>query len=172
MSQHKRSFRRMGIPLGLFTLAVLSFLVGCPGPSHVPEEIPSPGPDVPQAPLVPGDTPPDPLPSASASPIESSEQEIPGLAITATGVESALLSSDLDRLVSLAHPQRRDEFLHAFGEAVDAMAEFGRGFADRRMISLSESQALYSVFVPGFGEYLVEFSRTDKGWWLALWTPF
>jgi hypothetical protein len=173
MTRHKRSIRRIEIPFGLLLLVILSFLVGCPGPSRVDEEIASPGLDPSPEASVRGD----PIPTSlsgptAASPVESSEQEIPALSTAARGVESALLNRELEKLVDRAHPRSRDEFMRVFGEVVDEMAEFGRGFAHRRMISLNESQALYSVFVPGFGEYLVEFSRSDATWWLTLWTPF
>ena len=172
MMRRRLTSIRMALPVGLLALAILASLIGCPGPKQIPEEIPSPGSDVPQAPSIIGDAPPTSLPTTSSSPIQSSEQAVPALARAAREIESALLSSDLDRLAGLAHPQSREEFVRVFGDAIDEMADFGRGFARRRMISLTESQALYSVFVPGFGEYLVELSRTEVTWWLALWTPF
>ncbi len=153
--------------LSVLLVGVVAMLAGCPTPSPPRHKVPAPA-------LVESDdsSPASPTAYAPSSRVAHDEDQITSLSDATRRLEEALLKGSVEDVAQLAHPERRQDFARALGEVADAMPDLGRGLTHRELISLDAVQALYTVFVPGFGEYLVEFLSSDDTWWLTLWIPF
>ncbi len=155
-------------------------MIGCPRPSIPEDESQAQAREEPTAvPQTSSDAAANQASSSSVprtrvthSPVTRSEDDVPELRAVAARLADALLQADLELLEQLVHPDRREVSVREFGEAAESLAHLGQGFAHRQLIALDDSQALYVVFVPGLGHYLVEFVSSGDTWWLSLWIPF
>ncbi len=114
----------------------------------------------------PTEAPPTPPPTPPTSPVTISATE-PGddLAVVAAGVEAALKAGDLEAVLALTHPSRREALGVALAASVDDMPKLGEWLAGRKLASQTEAQAEYEVTVEE-ALLCVQFAESEGKWWL------
>ena len=80
-------------------------------------------------------------------------------------MEAALKASDLEALLALTYPSRREALGLALAASVDDMPKLGEWLAGRKLASQNEAQAEYEVAVEE-ARLCVQFAKSEGRWWL------
>jgi hypothetical protein len=143
-----------------------------PGPPAPPIE-----PEVAEADAGPSTAAPDPVPdpptptpqTATSAPPQPAPTPTRGatedLEAVCAKVEAALRAGNLEALLPLIHPSRREALGVALAACAKDLPKLGEWLATRKLVSQDQTQAEYEVAVED-ARLCVRFARADGQWWL------